>query len=215
MKLESLQRSREGQRSHITVLRNKIPDVLGRNEISELKGLRESLMKAIEKVETLDEQITFLITEEAALTQEITQAGEYNFSVRIDIHKLNEAITAALPTTSYVPPKSAGVKLPKLNIKKFDGDFTQWNSFWDIYEASVHRRTDIEGVEKFTYLKGLLEGDALKLVEGFNLEARYYDEAVQLLQDTFGQQTEIKMSFVKKLLQLESPDACPEELQEF
>ena len=215
MKMESLRRSRKGHKSHITVLRNKIPNVLQKNDITELKGLCESLTKAIEKVENLDEQISSLITEDEAITQEITQAGEYNFSVRVDIHKLNEAITAALPSTSYIPPKSVGVKLPKLNIKKFDGDFTQWNSFWDIYEASVHRRTDIEGVEKFTYLKGLLEGDALKLVEGFNLEARYYDEAVKLLQDTFGQQTEIKMSFVKKLLQLESPDACPEALQEF
>ena len=90
--------------------------------------------------------------------------------------------------------------MPKLNIKKFDGDFTQWSSFWDIYEASVHKRTDLEGIEKFTYLKGLLERDALKLVQGFNLEAQYYDEAVKLLQDTYGRETEIKMSLVKKLV---------------
>ena len=215
MRMESLQRSRRGHKAHITVLRNKITDVIQRNEISELKGLQESLTKAVEKIENLNEQILFLITDESEISKEITETGEYVFSVRVDIHKLNEAITAKLPLTPLMQSKSAGVKLPKLNIKKFSGDFTQWNSFWDIYETSVHKRTDIEGVEKFTYLKGLLEGDALKLVEGFNLETRYYDEAVKLLQDTYGQKTEIKMSFVKKLLQLESPDSCPEALQEF
>ena len=175
------------------------------------------MSKAIGKIEGLDDQINLLITDDDDLTLSITEAGEYSLRVRSDIHRLNEEITAALPSTSYVGPqlKSAGIKLPKLNIKKFDGDFTQWNSFWDIYEASVHRRTDKEGVEKFTYLKGLLEGDTLKLIEGFNLKACYYDEAIKLLQDTFGQQSEIKMSFVRKLLDIESPDASPEALQEF
>ena len=79
-----------------------------------------------------------------------------------------------------------------MNINKFDGDFTQWNSFWDIFNASVHKGTDLKGIEKFTYLKSLLEGDALKL-EGFNLETHYYDEAVKLFQDTYGRETEIKM----------------------
>ena len=134
-----------------------------------------------------------LISDEKSLTIEITQAGKYSFDVRIDIHKLNEAITAALPGVSYISPKTRGVKLPKLNINEFDGDFTQWNSFWDIFNASVHKRTDLEGIEKFTYLKSLLEDDTLKLVEGFNLEAHYYDEAVKLLQDTYGHKTEIKV----------------------
>ena len=131
---------------------------------------------------------------------------------------MNEAITAALPGVPgvpYIPPKTRGVKLPKLNINKFDGDFTRWNTFWGIFNASVHKRTDLEGIEKFTYLKSLLEGEALKLVEGFNLEAHYYDEAVKLLQDTCGRETKIKMSFVRKLLQLESSDVNAESLQEF
>ena len=211
-------RSRKGQKAHINVLRGKLADILDRKNLSELESLRESSTKAIGKVETLDEQLCLLISNEESLTTEIKQAGEYSFQVRIDIHKLNEVITATLPGVPgapYIPPKTGGVKLPKLNINKFDGDFTQWNSFWDMFNASVHKRTNLEGIEKFTYLKSLLEGDALKLVEGFNLEAHYYDEAVKLLQDTYGGETEIKMSFVRKLLQLESPDVNAESLQEF
>ena len=213
--MESLQRSRRGHKAHITVLRNKVSDVLEKNDMVEIQTLQDSLIKQIEKVESLNEQISFVITEEDALVKEITEAGEYSFEVRVEIQKLISAVNKSLPPTPCVTNKSMGVKLPKLNIRKFDGDFTQWLSFWDIYDASVHKRTDMEGVEKFTYLKGLLEGDALKLIEGFNLESRYYDEAVKLLQNTYGQRSEIKMSFVKKLLNLESPDANPESLQEF
>ena len=73
MKMESLQRSRRGHKAHITVLRNKITDVIQRNEISELKGLQESLTKAVEKIENLNEQILFLITEESEILKEIFQ----------------------------------------------------------------------------------------------------------------------------------------------
>ena len=211
--MEPLKRIRKGQKAHITVLKGKLADILDRKNLSKLETLREFLTKAIGKVVALDEQICLLISDE-----EMTQAGEYSFDVRIDIHRLNESITAALPGVPgvpYIPPKIGGVKLPKLNINKFDRDFTQWNSFWDIFSASVHKRTDLEGIEKFMYLKSLLEGGALKLVEGFNLEAHYYDEAVKLIQDTYGSKTEIKMSFVRKLLQLECSDASPESLQEF
>lgn len=29
-------------------------------------------------------------------------------------------------------------KLPKLRLPEFDGDITQWQTFWDSYESSVH-----------------------------------------------------------------------------
>ena len=218
--MENLKRSRQGHKAHITVLRGKLTDVLGRGEFSEMESLRRSLTKAMDKIDSIDEQIFLLITDEESLTHEITLAGEYNYQVWIDIHKLERAISATLPlpatpTNPNPPPTTRGVKLPKLNITKFSGDFTQWNSFWDIFNTSVHRRTDLEGIEKFTYLKSLLEGDALKLVEGFNLEAQYYDEAVKLLQSTYGRESEIKMCFVRKLLELNCPEVNAESLQEF
>ena len=74
--MENLKCSRKGHKAHVTVLRKKVADVLSRKDISELKNLRESLTKAIEKVETLNEQINLLITDQEILTDEIVQAGE-------------------------------------------------------------------------------------------------------------------------------------------
>ena len=45
-------------------MRNKIADVLNKNEISEINSLRDALTKAIEKVEGLYEQINLIITNE-------------------------------------------------------------------------------------------------------------------------------------------------------
>ena len=41
--------------------------------------------------------------------------------------------------------KSA-VKQPKIEIKCFSGDYTCWKSFEEIFEATVHRRTDLTNI---------------------------------------------------------------------
>ena len=52
--------------------------------------------------------------------------------------------------------KKATVNLPKIVEKKFIGKPTAWQEFCDTFQATVGRRTDFTGVEKFTYLKGYL-----------------------------------------------------------
>ena len=47
----------------------------------------------------------------------------------------------------------AGLKLLKIEIKCFSGDYTCWKSFKETFEATVHRRADLTNIEKFTYLR--------------------------------------------------------------
>ena len=48
------------------------------------------------------------------------------------------------------------VKLPKLDLKKFNGDISKWPSFWDAFESSVHNNTRLAAIDKFNYLNSLL-----------------------------------------------------------
>ncbi|XP_066981046.1 uncharacterized protein [Macrobrachium rosenbergii] len=143
--------------------------------------------------------------------------AEYSLKVGTEIHRLNSSITSLLAVRSEpsapITPVKAAVKLPKLDLKHFDGDITEWNSFWELYEASVHQRTDFENIQKFSYLKGLLEGEALELISGFKLEGDKYLQAVNLLKETFGRKDEIKLCLVRKLFQTETPKADAESLQ--
>ena len=52
------------------------------------------------------------------------------------------------------------MKLPKLEIKRFSGDPKKYKSFKDSFEKVINRRSDIAEVEKFTYLKSFLTGEA-------------------------------------------------------
>ena len=67
------------------------------------------------------------------------------------------------------------VKLPnKLEINKFAGNPSHWRSFWDLFQAAVRKHSHIEDVEKFNFLKGLLEGKAFMAISGLELSNESY-----------------------------------------
>ena len=49
------------------------------------------------------------------------------------------------------------IKLPKLVLKRFSGDITKWCSFWDTFEAAIHKNSKLATIDKFNYLNSLLE----------------------------------------------------------
>ena len=49
------------------------------------------------------------------------------------------------------------VKLPKITSKSFTGNPLLWLSFWNSFQASVDKNSDISSVDKMNYLSGLLK----------------------------------------------------------
>ena len=88
------------------------------------------------------------------------------------------------PALSINP--SSKVKLPKLTLRKFNGDLTKWMPFWDSYVSSIHENPGLSTTDKFVYLNSLLEGPAAESVAGLRLTAVNYEEAVIILQGRFG-----------------------------
>ena len=78
---------------------------------------------------------------------------------------------------------NAGVHLPlpKLELKKFDGDVLKWKEFWDTYESTIHTNASLQNVDKFKYLKCHLTGQASDLVAGIDITNVNYDIAITLL----------------------------------
>ena len=60
-------------------------------------------------------------------------------------------------------------RLPKLELPQFNGDPLVWQTFWDCFEAAVHSNTSLTGVQKLSYLRAQLHGDATRVIAGFQL----------------------------------------------
>ena len=73
------------------------------------------------------------------------------------------------------------IRLPKISIPTFSGDYMQWQSFFDLYSVTIHEKEGLTAAQKFQYLKSLLTGEAESLIRNFSVtEANYY-EAFQKL----------------------------------
>jgi len=109
-----------------------------------------------------------------------------------------------VPTLNSAPHNNSS-RLPKLNLPTFSGNPLRWFTFWDSFEAAVHSNTSLGGVQKFTYLKAQLVGDALRAVTGFPLTNNNYQQAVTLLRERFGQPNKIINAHMQALLDLPKP----------
>ena len=52
------------------------------------------------------------------------------------------------------------VKLPRLELKRFNGDPMKWLEFWENFERNVHDNPGHSDVHKMSYLKAYLDGPA-------------------------------------------------------
>ena len=93
-------------------------------------------------------------------------------------------------------------KLPKLVIHKFNGEITKFRTFWDSFSSAIHTNTELSPIDKFNYLKSLLEGPASQAIQGLSLSAINYQAAVEILQDHFGKTQQIISSHMDNLLKI-------------
>ena len=106
-------------------------------------------------------------------------------------------------------------KLPKLTLPHFNGNVTEWQTFWDCFESSVHTNTTLSDVQKFSYLRSLLHDEAASCIGGFQLTHLNYTKAIDLLRERFGQSHKISSAYMQSLLELPRPDNSTHSLQRF
>jgi len=87
-------------------------------------------------------------------------------------------------------------------------------SVLDSYESAIHLNGSLTDVQKFNYLKTMVDGEAAKTIEGFALTNANYGQAVALLTERYGQKHRIA-AYMNTLLQLPSPPATLQGLRRF
>ena len=97
----------------------------------------------------------------------------------------------------------AKVKLPKLVIKKFYGEAHLWQEFWDSFKSSIDDNKNLSTIDKFNYLKNLLESNAYSTIAGLSLTAANYSTALDLLHKRYRQKQIIVNSHIDSILKMQ------------
>ncbi|XP_046811762.1 uncharacterized protein LOC124421041 [Lucilia cuprina] len=90
-------------------------------------------------------------------------------------------------------------RLPTINIPDFDGSYSEWIRFRDLFEALIHNRTSLSNVEKLEYLQTKLSGEALILIKHLRPTNDNYPIAWDLLKRKFDESDQVRLSYFRLL----------------
>ncbi|XP_055543767.1 uncharacterized protein LOC129729280 [Wyeomyia smithii] len=123
----------------------------------------------IEKIDGVDVLETHL-TERSDLETRYCEAKGFLLSRRAPEPNQTVFNSSFLPAP-HTPPHNFHLRLPKIDLPKFNGDFSKWLSFRDTFSSIVHSNADIPIVAKLQYLLQSLQGEARKPFESVDVEA--------------------------------------------
>ena len=90
------------------------------------------------------------------------------------------------PGASTAGGGAVKVQLPKISLPCFKRSPIYWTTFWDSYESAVHLNSALSDVDRFSYLRSLLERSTFDAIAGSTLSSANYSEAIEILKKRFG-----------------------------
>ena len=233
--LRRAQCSRRGYLTHLKKLLRSAEELLstaeplGDDNVVTLRDLNEQLQRKYDLITTLNVRILEATEGDDEIEAEVLQSEETASTIsamkaRI-INRLNP--TAVARTTSHAtspPPttehhadhtRDTTTRLPKLDLPQFSGNPLNWQPFWDCFQAAVDSNRSLTGVQKLSYLRAQLRGEASRAIAGFQLTNTSYDDSVQLLRDRFGKSFRQVDAHMQALIDLPGPTNTPSSIRNF
>ena len=107
------------------------------------------------------------------------------------------------------------VKLPKLEISRFNGSATDFTRFWNTFTEEIDR-AELPGTSKFSYLKEYLGPKVRPLVESLPFNTEGYTRAKTILESKYGRTSEIVNAHIQKIMDLPTVNGThPSKVNEF
>ena len=156
----------------------------------QLKQHKLTPEKQLKATKELDNQILDLLSTDEEIDNEIVEYADfcdsvYEIIVRIDEQlKISESqqknkdgptVSPAGSEDSATTYGGAKAKLPKLVIKKFYGEAHLWQELWNSFKSSIDDNKNLSTIDKFNYLRNLLESNAYSTIAGLSLTAANYN----------------------------------------
>jgi hypothetical protein len=104
--------------------------------------------------------------------------------------------------TSQTVSSLSVFRLPKLDLKPFDGDPKNWQNFISIFKDLVHNNKSISTTQKMAILKQCLTADIRDGLGDSLSSPALYNHALQELQSTYGHPQIVSRTYLQTLIQL-------------
>ena len=161
------QASRKAYRSHLTRIYHKIQEMdltqpATEAFASQVSSYLDQLQRKAECIRQLDAKIASELSDPADLEQDVFEAEGIQDTIIEKSTPLkryleaNRTRNAKHTTTTGTPDSTAprtetatghsSSRLPKLSLPTFSGNPLNWPTFWDSFEAAVHKNPHLTGI---------------------------------------------------------------------
>ncbi|UYV70186.1 hypothetical protein LAZ67_7002112 [Cordylochernes scorpioides] len=137
-----------------------------------------------------------------------TQYGDYSkakkdiFNMLVSIEEALSLIETKENTHSDKQLPESNVNLPKINLPIFNGDSANWLSFREIFNSTINSNQTLTEIQKFQYLNASVKGPAEKLIRGFPISDKNYQQAWDTLCNRFNNRRELAFSQINKIFSI-------------
>lgn len=87
--------------------------------------------------------------------------------------------------------RSPGLKLPQIQIARFDGSYFRWLEFHDTFSTLIHQNDSIKTIHKFHYLLSYLQGEAARVISNIEVSEANCSNAWQLLCERYNNKRQL------------------------
>ncbi len=143
-----------------------------------------------------ERQLEHALREKEREEQLLFEKGQFEQKIELE-QRLEEAKKSKGVAYESKPPNTRiHSKLPELKITKFNGNASNWLTFWNKFEAEIDK-ADLAPTTKFAYLKEMLDPGIRTEVDGLPFTIGGYERAKTILQSEYGRQSEIVNAYSK------------------
>ncbi|UYV85142.1 hypothetical protein LAZ67_X004717, partial [Cordylochernes scorpioides] len=173
-------------------------------ESKNIHGLKLFQQEVNERKISLNQVINTLLESELDDTQydDYSKAKKDIFNMLVSIEEALSLIETKENTHSDKQLPESNVNLPKINLPIFNGDSANWLSFREIFNSTINSNQTLTEIQKFQYLNASVKGPAEKLIRGFPISDKNYQQAWDTLCNRFNNRRELAFSQINKIFSI-------------
>ncbi|GFT88991.1 integrase catalytic domain-containing protein [Nephila pilipes] len=225
-KLSILKRKRTTLRTAITKLSTKLNDP--NSTQADIEFNAERLQIKLNELTLADDEIHDFLNDQE-YSEDIIECEKYSENAHLLLfNSKKKANTSAAilpcsrigcsPTSDsihYASPPNVTVRLPTVNINTFYGEIEEFHSFWERFENCIDKNESLSQIDKHVFLRGYLDAEAKRLVDGISIAADTYTMTKEILKSKYGNKEKIIQAHLDYLENLTPiKDLSPSELNE-
>lgn len=180
-------------------------------EINMFKGMFRSLDSLYSQfIAMWDELLSIHLlnpqeTEFPSQTESNTQSNVKRYYYEACSHfeqlaKPTSSITDSNVTMNHTCSTAPRARLPKITLPTFDGRMTNWPFFRDTFTSVIHNDTSLSLIEKFHFLIGSLQGEALAVIKSISIQESNYIQAWEAIQKRYDNQRKLASTYLNQLI---------------